>query len=693
MLTSCFNSPSWGQSNSEAFKNVVRRLPGASGRGMWDAGEDTIEKFKSLYADADDLGQLGLGLSEDASESVNVPTLIPNVTDITGIFSGSTSLGAYFASERVVYTVGFDGTGARECWDVLDVLTCAEGGTAPMRRASLSPLRTMSPFSWRQRRRCSSARRRTPRQGRSRDTVACRIPRAGNQLVGVKRDDRFRNADNDCDHGFANRLPSAGLQRVVHQRDPRAVDTFRRLRRLRPFSGSRRTTSALRQIVALLSFARVASASAYDFLVTSQGGFYEAITDATTGEQIGERFQNPAVNAAGDRIGTSQGFAYNFPPDSSPDPANRNWIFFLDGGQVEVLDEAIVMGTGSYEKYTGGRVEQKIASVDPEYVSEITLVEPRTEDKAEDEEHENNMILETFRITSEGGFFNSFTSYADGKMMGEMFQSPVLVQNTSVGTWEPLADSKDQGFGYRYVSDAFIEQHEANGNSMSMANMLANRIFFLPGGELTTLEESIVQGTGMYSKYTGGSLDESIISMSPTYVAEITLKEKEPIDADATLPEVTLLLNPESEDAIREPITNATGVPIGMKIQVPVSNEEGTLLGTMLGYVYDFPNPAGQTRNGNRKLYLEGGSLTIFNDAIVRATGTYVGYTGGRAPSMHNQTIAMVTLVRPPQAKHDGTTSSGQTSGGQCEQCISNNVVILILAFLASHLVSCAVSL
>ena len=40
---------------SEAFKNVVRRLLEASGRGMWDADEETIEKLKSLYADADDL--------------------------------------------------------------------------------------------------------------------------------------------------------------------------------------------------------------------------------------------------------------------------------------------------------------------------------------------------------------------------------------------------------------------------------------------------------------------------------------------------------------------------------------------------------------------------------------------------------------------------------------------------------------
>ncbi|KAL7546999.1 hypothetical protein ACHAWF_010317 [Thalassiosira exigua] len=75
-------------------------------------------------------GQLGLG--EGAADSVDVPTPIPNVTDITGIFSGPTSLGAYFASDRVVYAVGFDGIGARENWDVPDLVACADGGTAPM---------------------------------------------------------------------------------------------------------------------------------------------------------------------------------------------------------------------------------------------------------------------------------------------------------------------------------------------------------------------------------------------------------------------------------------------------------------------------------------------------------------------------------------------------------------------------------
>ena len=43
------------KNNPEAFKNVVRRLLEASGRGMWETDDETIEKLKNLYADADDM--------------------------------------------------------------------------------------------------------------------------------------------------------------------------------------------------------------------------------------------------------------------------------------------------------------------------------------------------------------------------------------------------------------------------------------------------------------------------------------------------------------------------------------------------------------------------------------------------------------------------------------------------------------
>jgi len=45
------------KSNPEAFKNVLRRLLEAAGRGMWEADPDTIEQLKDLYAEADDTAE------------------------------------------------------------------------------------------------------------------------------------------------------------------------------------------------------------------------------------------------------------------------------------------------------------------------------------------------------------------------------------------------------------------------------------------------------------------------------------------------------------------------------------------------------------------------------------------------------------------------------------------------------------
>jgi magnesium chelatase subunit H len=47
------------RSNPEAFKNVVRRLLEAAGRGMWSTDDDTLSKLRDLYADADDIVEQG----------------------------------------------------------------------------------------------------------------------------------------------------------------------------------------------------------------------------------------------------------------------------------------------------------------------------------------------------------------------------------------------------------------------------------------------------------------------------------------------------------------------------------------------------------------------------------------------------------------------------------------------------------
>ena len=42
------------RANPEAFKNTMRRLLEAAGRGMWDADEEVLQRLRALYAEADD---------------------------------------------------------------------------------------------------------------------------------------------------------------------------------------------------------------------------------------------------------------------------------------------------------------------------------------------------------------------------------------------------------------------------------------------------------------------------------------------------------------------------------------------------------------------------------------------------------------------------------------------------------------
>lgn len=39
---------------SQAFGNLLKRMLEASGRGMWNAPSDVLDKLKGMYADLDD---------------------------------------------------------------------------------------------------------------------------------------------------------------------------------------------------------------------------------------------------------------------------------------------------------------------------------------------------------------------------------------------------------------------------------------------------------------------------------------------------------------------------------------------------------------------------------------------------------------------------------------------------------------
>jgi len=47
------------RANPEAFKNTLRRLLEAAGRGMWNTDDETLSKLRELYSEADDVIEQG----------------------------------------------------------------------------------------------------------------------------------------------------------------------------------------------------------------------------------------------------------------------------------------------------------------------------------------------------------------------------------------------------------------------------------------------------------------------------------------------------------------------------------------------------------------------------------------------------------------------------------------------------------
>ena len=155
----------------------------------------------------------------------------------------------------------------------------------------------------------------------------------------------------------------------------------------------------------------IPSEGTYHFKITSDGGFYAAINNPE-GAQIGERFQNPVYNSAGERIGTNQGYGFNFPPDEYTRAiAQGNRIFYLIGGTLNVFNDVIAGATGKYRAYKGGRFSEKIVSYNPVFESEITLVLPASGDKSD-------LSNEATEDSDEGGS-NETVSSTDEVIEGE----------------------------------------------------------------------------------------------------------------------------------------------------------------------------------------------------------------------------------------------------------------------------------
>ncbi|KAL7549508.1 hypothetical protein ACHAWF_012773, partial [Thalassiosira exigua] len=275
----------------------------------------------------------------------------------------------------------------------------------------------------------------------------------------------------------------------------------------------------------------------FSFFITSKGGFYFAIsqngTDGGAPQQIGQMFQNPAyVPKAGTGvenhtsimdIGINQGYSYQFPEEafitellggySGSYQQLENYMdnrhFMLERGNLTMLNEVVVHATGGYKKYVGTSIVERVVSSDPDWISEIKLEVSNGTAIAGSEATfvpVDSGSPHDLLVTFEGGWYDPMIDPDSGNVTGARFQLPVLDSNgTRVGT--------AQGYGFDFPPSMYNLTRPWQGS----------RIFYLPGGTLDVLDESVVAATGAYQGYAGGRLDETIDSHHPTWVSRIRL--------------------------------------------------------------------------------------------------------------------------------------------------------------------------
>jgi len=256
---------------------------------------------------------------------------------------------------------------------------------------------------------------------------------------------------------------------------------------------------------------------------TSEGGYYNPFMAVNEPfEQIGESFRNLIYNdtntSLSTRVGTNQGFSYQFPNvtfNPTLVPYNGNRKFIMDDGEMDMFNQVVLGGTGPYRKFTGTEFKQDIISPDPAWVATATFSTAIDSTAVSSEEGEvvsdgDAKATYDFKlIGGDAGFSDFILDYNTKQEIGNRFQNPVLdPSGKRIGT--------NQGFRFDFPPDEYTKNKPF---------YMANRFFQLKDGELNVMNEVIVLGTGIYSKYTGGYLNETLISVDP-FETEITLVEK-----------------------------------------------------------------------------------------------------------------------------------------------------------------------
>ena len=399
-------------------------------------------------------------------------------------------------------------------------------------------------------------------------------------------------------------------------------------------------------------------------------------------------FQDIVKNTTGDIVvGRTQGYVFLF-PNSTFNNGNVK-IIWDDGSHIDVINEAIVAGTGDYQKYVGGSVNRIVESPDPNYVAQVTLVEPPPSSSSAKEDDDGSL---TVRITAEGGFYQAINDYSaddnsTGPQIGERFQNQVYAKGKFGASSLPIG--MNQGY---------------------CIGPICNRVFSSGNGTLILLDDAIVSATGPYSRFSGGGIIQNeIANNTEGYVADVTFYMKgtdivngdivDGADDKAPPSEVTFLLNSGTDpsSSIYAPLLNGDGQQIGERFEsIPLlASGSGESKGTITGYCFNFPpiNGTDIAQNCNRRLSLNGGDLTVFNEIIVQGTGSYEKFTGGRfeeiVVSKEDPVSSRITIIPPaeepvanetePKDYNDDITTSSDVG----EESISNTVSCRVASLVA----------
>lgn len=189
-----------------------------------------------------------------------------------------------------------------------------------------------------------------------------------------------------------------------------------------------------------------------------------------------------------------------------------------DGGAMDVFNRVIVRGTGRYKKYTGTTFKAMQISLDPNWISEITLSDPiLASSMTDDDDDEHQTLLNSTNtayylrvVGGDVGFSDLILDYDTKEEIGSRFQNHVLdPTGKRIGT--------NQGYRLDFPTDG---TKYTEGKPF----YLANRLFYLEDGELNVLNERIISASGIYKKYTGGFFKEKLISANP-FTSDVTLTQ------------------------------------------------------------------------------------------------------------------------------------------------------------------------